>query len=85
MRPSLTPESIIDGARKQAGLDDLGAPGYREALDVLCEALEREAGLTSFGRMAVRGLLTGALANRARVLDWAARHPEVRRALNMAS
>ena len=31
-RPLLTPDSIRDAARKQAGLDDFGPPGIDEAL-----------------------------------------------------
>lgn len=77
-RPLLTPDSIRETACKQAGLDDFGPPGIDEALDVLHDSLEREAKLSTFGRMALRGLLVGALVNRLRLIDWAKRHPEVR-------
>ncbi|MBW2271581.1 MAG: sulfotransferase [Deltaproteobacteria bacterium] len=75
---ALDPESLREAARKQTGLDDFGPPGIDEALEVLHDSFEREAGLTTFGRMVVRRLLAGALANRLKLLDWAKRHPKVR-------
>lgn len=78
VKPSLEPDSIVAAARKASALDDLGSDSYREPLEIFCESLEREARLTTFGRMVLRGMLTGSLANRARVIDWAKRHPEVR-------
>lgn len=75
---ALDPESLRAAARKQTGLDDFGPPGVDEALAALHDSLEREAHLSAFGRLAVRGLLVGALANRLKLLDWAKRHPEVR-------
>ena len=76
--PSLDPDSIARAARRRAGLDDFGGPGWREALEVLCLSLELEARLTTFGRMALRAQLVGALETRLRLIHWAARHPEVR-------
>ena len=76
--PALAPTAVEAAARKQARLDDFGDDGWREPLSVFCEALEREARLTSFGRIALRGLLVGSLATRLRLVDWAKRHPEVR-------
>lgn len=75
--PSLDPDALAEAAQRQSGLSDFGPPGWREALEVLCASLE-EARLTAFGRLALRGLLCGALANRLRLFDHAARHPEVR-------
>ncbi len=70
-------DAIVADARRHAGLDDPGDGSWREPLDVLCDALPGESGLTSFGRTAARAGIVGALANRLRVVDWAARHPEV--------
>ena len=75
---ALDPAALRGAARKQAGLDDFGPNDIDEPLAVLHDALEHEARLTAFGRMAVRGLLVSALANRLRLVDWAKRHPEVR-------
>ncbi len=76
--PSLEPDSIARAACRRTGLEDFGDPGWREGLEVLCLALELEGDLSTFGRIAMRGLLTSALDTRLRLLDWAARHPEVR-------
>jgi hypothetical protein len=76
--PSLDPDSLAKAACQRAQLDDFGDPGWREGLEVLCLALEVEGKLTTFGRIAMRGMITGALENRLRLIDWAKRHPEVR-------
>ncbi len=76
--PSLTPDAILAAARRQTGLHDMGEGVWSEALPVLCGSLEREARLNTFGRMALKGLVVSALANRLRLLDWAKHHPEVR-------
>jgi len=76
--PSLEPESLVEAARRQTGMQDFGPPDWREALEVLCASMDREARLSTFGRMALRGLVTGALVNRLKLIDYAARHPEVR-------
>ena len=76
--PSLEPGSIVRAAKKSAGSSDFGEPGWREALEVLCLSLNLEANLTTFGRMALRGLLTGALETRLRLVRHADEHPEVR-------
>lgn len=75
---ALDPGSLRKAARKRTGLADFGGSSIDEALGVLHTSLEQEAGLTAFGRMVLRGLLVGALANRLKLVDWAARHPEVR-------
>lgn len=76
--PSLDPDAIASSACRRAGLEDFGDPGWREGLEVLCLALEIEGNLSTFGRIAMRGLVTSALETRLRLIDWAARHPEVR-------
>jgi len=76
--PSLDPDAIARAACRRAGLEDFGDPGWREGLEVLCLALDLEGNLSTFGRIAMRGLITSALATRLRLIDWAARHPEVR-------
>jgi Sulfotransferase family len=76
--PSLDPDSIARAACQRAGLEDFGEPGWREGLEALCLSLELEGNLTTFGRIAMRGLITNALETRLRLIDWAKRHPEVR-------
>ena len=92
-RPSLTPESILAKARKKArdagqsltsavgtlsAEDAFGGDSYRAGLDHYLAAAEREADLTTFGRILVSTMLSGALANRIRLHRWAEEHPEVR-------
>ena len=72
------PEEVLDAARAVTGLDDFGPDSFRPGLETLCASLEHDAQLNDLGRVAVPGMLVGSLANRARVFDWIARHPEVR-------
>jgi len=76
--PSLDPDAIARAACRRAGLEDFGDPGWREGLEVLCLALDLEGNLSTFGRIAMRGLITSVLETRLRLVDWVARHPEVR-------
>src|SRR5258706_12543277 len=76
--PSLDPDSIARAACQRAGVEDFGDPGWREGLEVLCLALDVEGNLSTFGRIAMRGLIGNTLETRLRLIDWAARHPEVR-------
>jgi hypothetical protein len=76
--PSLDPDALVSAACQRTKLEDFGEPGWREGLEVLCLALELEGNLSTFGRIAMRGLITSSLATRLRLLDWVKRHPEVR-------
>ncbi|MEE3331291.1 MAG: sulfotransferase [Myxococcota bacterium] len=77
-QPSLKPDSLIETAVEKTGLSDFGGDEFREALEVLCDSLNREANLHTFGRMAQRKMLIGILESRLQLFDWAAKHPEVR-------
>lgn len=68
-------DELLADARDQARLFDFGPPTFREGLERLVEALEGEAGLSPFGRMAFRQQLLGLLVNRLRVRDWQKKHP----------
>ncbi|MGH7337193.1 MAG: sulfotransferase, partial [Myxococcota bacterium] len=76
--PSLDPDAIARAACRRTGLEDFGEPGWREGLEVLCLSLELEGDLTTFGRIALRGLITSALETRLRLIEWTKQHPEVR-------
>jgi hypothetical protein len=78
VRPRLEPEALLAAARRETGLADFGDGSFREGLDVLVGSLEREADLSTLGRLALRAQLVRNLATRLRVVDWAKRHPEVR-------
>lgn len=73
---SLDPADLCAAARRQSGLDDLGSPTFWEGLVAFTQAFEEEARPHPMGRMAMRRQLVDALAARARVHDWLARHPE---------
>jgi hypothetical protein len=77
LRGRLDPEQLIRAAQKNTGLGDFGAGPYRKDLDVLVDALEREAHLTSFGRFIVRRQLVEGLEIQLQVQDWFRRHPEI--------
>jgi hypothetical protein len=68
---------LLAEARNATGLDDFGSDDFREGLNVYCESVFAEAKLNDVGVMAVQGNIVANLANRLRVVDWAARHPDV--------
>ena len=76
--PSLEPASIEAAARDRAKTQDLGGDSYREPLAIYTRALEEEAQLTTFGRVAIRGMLINSLTNRAKLHAWSQEHPELR-------
>lgn len=68
---------LLEAARRASGLDDFGEPSFLEPLRVLLRSLEREAGLSPFGRLGVRRLLIQLLCSRLRVEGLIRRHPEI--------
>jgi hypothetical protein len=69
--------ALLAGACSATGLDDFGAPGFREGLDVLLLALTEEARLNALGGLAHEALIGGYLQQRLRIEDWYRRHPEI--------
>ncbi|ETD33125.1 sulfotransferase [Williamsia sp. D3] len=59
-----TVEDLHASATKACGLDDFGQDDYTEALGVLLESYERDAGLTELGSKMNRFFLRGALVAR---------------------
>jgi hypothetical protein len=70
-------ESLLEKARANTGLTDFGGDEFREPLALLCEGLQREAKLSSMGRMVARGDLLRTLENRLKLVAFFAQHPEV--------
>jgi hypothetical protein len=68
---------ILDAAHSQTGLEDFGSASFREGLDVLAAALEREAHLSPAGEQIARMHLTQLLATRLEIEDCYRRHPEI--------
>ena len=73
-------ESLIDAACTEAGSDDFGSPTWREPLEVLVDALDREAELNDIGQVMVPGDITGYLRDRLTITAERNRHPEIARA-----
>ncbi len=73
----LRPQALMDAASAQTGLADFGSDWFREPLDVVCQAIPREAGLSPAGRVMAGGSLVSMLANRLRLEDLIRRHPEI--------
>jgi acyl-CoA synthetase (AMP-forming)/AMP-acid ligase II len=68
---------LLRRGREQAGLADFGEDSFREGLERLVDALDREARLNDFGRMAMDGQIVDLLVNRLQVENWYGRHPEI--------
>lgn len=69
--------AVVAAARERTGLTDFGDPSILEGLDVLCRAYENEAGFSERGKAIAENELVTQLANRMKVEDWLARHPEL--------
>jgi hypothetical protein len=74
--PSLHPDSIVAAAQKRAGSENLGSDSYREPLERYVAAVEDEAELSLFGRVAVRSMIVSALANRIELAEWTRLNPD---------
>jgi hypothetical protein len=75
----LDPESLLAAAAARSGLADFGDPRFRAPLRLLFESYEGDAGLTAFGRLAVRRDAQRLLENRLHLQDAWTRHPEILR------
>lgn len=78
LRTRLDPGSLVDAARRKAGLRDFGDDEWwLEPLGVLVDSLEHEARLTPMGRLIQRRRLVDALVNRLRIHALCSEHPEI--------
>ncbi len=75
--PQLDPDRLIAAAEQRSGFSDWGDPGFREGLEHLVEALEREARLSELGRYAAEAGLIDRLVNRLQIIDYRKQRPEV--------
>jgi hypothetical protein len=74
---SLDEGALRTAARRRAGLSDFGPDGFRTALGVLLDALQREAQLSVLGRLLTSQLLVGLLVTRLRLVQLLDDHPEI--------
>jgi hypothetical protein len=77
MTDVVTVDEVVSKAVAETGLDHLGDPNWRDGLEVLLDAVRREAQLNDVGRMILRAWIHERLVNRLRVTAWVADHPEV--------
>ncbi len=75
----LDPESLLDAARAETGLDDFGDDAFVARLRTLTHALATEAGLSDVGRVMAHRQLLQLLKNRLVLEALVARHPEILR------
>jgi hypothetical protein len=70
-------KQLIAAARRQTGLESLGDDAILEGLNQLVDALNREAKLSERGERNMEGIIVGTLANRLRVENHLAEHPDL--------
>ncbi len=70
-------KQLIAAARRQTGLVSLGDDSILEGLNQLVDALNREAKLSERGERNMEGIIVGTLANRLRVENHLAEHPDL--------
>lgn len=68
---------MIATAQETTGLCDFAGDEWREALDVLTDSLNTDAGLTEFGVVVAQADLVGSLARRLQIIEHGRHHPEV--------
>ncbi len=69
--------NLLERARQQTGLTDLGDKGILDALAILVDSLNTEANLHERGKQSAEDELVSTLANRLRVEDYLKSHPEL--------
>ncbi len=71
-------DGLMAAARQRTGLSDFGSDDFAAPLTALVDAIEREAELTTVGRLITRTRLVGILSNRLRAEALFAQHPDIR-------
>ncbi|MET0365403.1 MAG: sulfotransferase [Sphingobium sp.] len=71
-------QTLIDAARAETGLTDIGDERIWEGLNVLVASLNDEARLSDRGEASTGQRITQAIVNRLRVVDYLKQHPELR-------
>lgn len=73
----LDAEGLVEKAVANTGLTDFWGDEFREPLALLIECLEKEANLSTLGRVAARSDLVRTLENRLRMVELFRQHPEI--------
>lgn len=72
-----TYQTLLDSAKSETGLQDFGPDSFREGLEILVNALRKEAKLNPVGEKVVRERILGHLKQRLQVEHWYKAHPEI--------
>lgn len=75
--PSLDQQDLLDEAVRRAGSNDFGGDGFLEGMAELLDSIDREADLSTLGRVSCRETLLRYLENRLRLIEYRTQHPEV--------
>lgn len=70
-------DAVLDAARKATGLDDFGAPDFRERLEVWLRSFDEDSGLNALGRANLFADCVRQASTRLRFEDAWKRHPEI--------
>lgn len=73
----LDPDRLVEQAVAATGLDDFGAPSWREGLEALVASANDEARLSPVGELILASQIGASLRNRLAVTDWHHRHPDL--------
>ncbi len=73
----LTPQSILQQAREETGLDDYGSEDFLPRLSLLCDEWSSDEGLVNLGRLSLRNKLLQHAKSRLLIQDVLSRHPEI--------
>jgi hypothetical protein len=73
----LSIDSLLEKARANTGLTDFDGEAFRKPLALLLEGLEKEAKLSTMGRIVARSDLLRTLENRLRMVELFGQHPEI--------
>lgn len=74
---SFDDEAILAVARAQTGLDDFGAPDFRERLKIWCQAIDEDENASGVTRANLHYMMIRYVATRLRVENIVKRHPEI--------
>lgn len=75
-----TSAELMESATQRTGLEDFGAPSFREGLEVLLESLAADVPYGPEDRQRAIDLISRRLVNRLEIEAWFTRHPEAAQA-----
>lgn len=70
-------EQLLETAVRKNGLSDFGEDFFLEGLEVLCDSLNKDAGLHSLGKFFAKGMISTSLRNRLELRACYKQNPEV--------